>query len=121
MAPEQKKVLSKIDLNIYMYCFLHAFIRIFIYSFTHSIILSPSQLFNSFTYKFIRYPIHSVTRLFIVINSSTYSSIEARESIKNGKFPEFVNKFMSDLYPDLSYPAWAENAFNSVNIQLKHS
>jgi tRNA-guanine family transglycosylase len=42
-----------------------------------------------------------------------------RESIMNDTFPEFVNLFMQDLFPNKKYPAWAVEAFNSVNINLK--
>ncbi|XP_001950376.1 queuine tRNA-ribosyltransferase catalytic subunit [Acyrthosiphon pisum] len=42
-----------------------------------------------------------------------------RESIKVNKFPEFVQEFMTNIYPDKSYPQWCLDALQSVNIELK--
>ncbi|GLH08209.1 Queuine tRNA-ribosyltransferase catalytic subunit [Gryllus bimaculatus] len=42
-----------------------------------------------------------------------------RESIKAQKFPEFVQNFMSVLYPEKNYPTWIVDALSAVNIQLK--
>ncbi len=41
-----------------------------------------------------------------------------RESILEGTFPPFVRNFMSAMYPDKIYPAWAVDALRSVNIDL---
>ena len=41
-----------------------------------------------------------------------------RESIKQDKFPEFVQEFMKRMFPDNIYPDWAKNALASVNILL---
>ena len=43
---------------------------------------------------------------------------DIRESIKQDKFPEFVQSFMKTMFPDNSYPDWAVNALASVNIIL---
>ncbi|XP_023327802.1 queuine tRNA-ribosyltransferase catalytic subunit 1 [Eurytemora carolleeae] len=43
---------------------------------------------------------------------------KARAAIKDGRFPDFVTEFMEALYPSREYPQWAENAFNSVGIEL---
>lgn len=43
---------------------------------------------------------------------------DIRESIKKGNFPEFVQGFMNKMFPDKSYPDWAQNALASVNIFL---
>ena len=43
---------------------------------------------------------------------------DIRESIKKNKFPEFVKGFMSKMFPDKSYPDWAQKALASVNIHL---
>lgn len=42
-----------------------------------------------------------------------------RDSIKENKFPEFVLKFMTNMYPDKKYPQWCIDALHSVNIDLK--
>jgi len=42
-----------------------------------------------------------------------------RESIKVNKFPEFVQEFMTNIYPNKSYPQWCLDALQSVNIELK--
>ncbi|XP_060860656.1 queuine tRNA-ribosyltransferase catalytic subunit [Metopolophium dirhodum] len=42
-----------------------------------------------------------------------------RESIKVNKFPEFVQEFMTNIYPDKNYPQWCHDALQSVNIELK--
>lgn len=42
-----------------------------------------------------------------------------RESIKVNKFPEFVQEFMTNMYPDKNYPQWCLDALQSVNIELK--
>lgn len=41
-----------------------------------------------------------------------------RESIKQDKFSEFVQKFMLDVYPDKEYPKWVVDALKAVNIEL---
>ncbi|CAG7733632.1 unnamed protein product [Allacma fusca] len=41
-----------------------------------------------------------------------------RESIKEGKFPEFVQKFMAGIYPDKNYPQWSKEALQTVGINL---
>lgn len=41
-----------------------------------------------------------------------------RNSIKENKFPEFVQKFMLDMYPYKNYPSWTVDALRSVNIEL---
>ena len=43
---------------------------------------------------------------------------DIRESIKQDKFPEFIQGFMKMMFPDKSYPDWAVNALASVNIIL---
>jgi len=43
---------------------------------------------------------------------------EARDSIIEDKFPEYVANFMLRLFPEKDYPDWAEKAFNSVGISL---
>lgn len=42
----------------------------------------------------------------------------ARESILEQKFPQFVMKFMADMYPTGEYPEWAVEALGSVGIDL---
>ncbi|CAH1713504.1 unnamed protein product [Aphis gossypii] len=42
-----------------------------------------------------------------------------RESIKVNKFPEFVQQFMINMYPNKNYPQWCIDALQSVNIELK--
>lgn len=42
-----------------------------------------------------------------------------RESIKVNKFPEFVQEFMTNMYPNKNYPRWCLDALQSVNIELK--
>lgn len=47
----------------------------------------------------------------------------ARQSIIDGKFPEFVAKFMTDMFgsdPE-KYPKWMVEAFSAVNISLSQS
>lgn len=41
-----------------------------------------------------------------------------RDSIKEGKFPEFVQNFMLNMYPNKNYPAWVIDSLQSVNIKL---
>ncbi|KAJ2953525.1 hypothetical protein O0L34_g1127 [Tuta absoluta] len=41
-----------------------------------------------------------------------------RESIINGTFPQFVQKFVDEVYPGGNYPAWVVNALSSVGINL---
>lgn len=41
-----------------------------------------------------------------------------RESIKKNKFPEFVQEFMTTMYPNKNYPQWCIDALQSVNIEL---
>ncbi|XP_049868109.1 queuine tRNA-ribosyltransferase catalytic subunit [Pectinophora gossypiella] len=41
-----------------------------------------------------------------------------RENIEKGTFPQFVHKFVNDLYPDGNYPNWVVNSLNSVGINI---
>jgi queuine tRNA-ribosyltransferase len=41
-----------------------------------------------------------------------------RNSIIEGRFPDFVRGFVSDLHPTGDCPQWAQNAFESVGIKL---
>jgi len=41
-----------------------------------------------------------------------------RDSIKENKFPEFVQAFMLNMYLDQKYPQWCVDALRSVNIEL---
>ncbi|KAK2577326.1 hypothetical protein KPH14_003455 [Odynerus spinipes] len=43
---------------------------------------------------------------------------DIRESIKEQKYPEFVQNYMLNVYPDKKYPEWIINALKSVNIAL---
>ncbi|XP_076654913.1 tRNA-guanine transglycosylase [Halictus rubicundus] len=43
---------------------------------------------------------------------------DIRESIKEQRFPEFLQQFMLDLYPNKEYPIWIVNALNAVNVTL---
>eukprot|EP00180_Rhodochaete_pulchella_P003865 Plantae.Rhodophyta-Rhodochaete_pulchella.ctg70403.p1 GENE.Plantae.Rhodophyta-Rhodochaete_pulchella.ctg70403~~Plantae.Rhodophyta-Rhodochaete_pulchella.ctg70403.p1 ORF type:complete len:162 (+),score=8.01 Plantae.Rhodophyta-Rhodochaete_pulchella.ctg70403:27-512(+) len=42
----------------------------------------------------------------------------ARQAILDGCFPEFVQKFMLDLYPNKEYPQWSKDALNTAGIAL---
>ncbi|XP_018328496.1 queuine tRNA-ribosyltransferase catalytic subunit [Agrilus planipennis] len=41
-----------------------------------------------------------------------------RVNIKEGTFPDFVRKFMYDVYPDKKYPSWVADSMKAVNIDL---
>lgn len=41
-----------------------------------------------------------------------------RDSITNGTFPEFVQKYFLNLFPEKDYPKWIVDALNAVNIKL---
>lgn len=41
-----------------------------------------------------------------------------RDSIARNAFPEFVQKYMADLYPDKAYPTWIKESMKAVNISL---
>ncbi|XP_046812786.1 queuine tRNA-ribosyltransferase catalytic subunit [Vespa crabro] len=43
---------------------------------------------------------------------------DIRESIKQQKYPEFVQNYMLNVYPDKKYPEWIVNALQTVNITL---
>ena len=43
---------------------------------------------------------------------------DMRDSIKDDRFPEFVQTFFSTMFPDKNYPLWAVNALASVNVHL---
>ncbi|XP_050432561.1 queuine tRNA-ribosyltransferase catalytic subunit [Adelges cooleyi] len=42
-----------------------------------------------------------------------------RNSIKENRFPRFVQEFMSNMYPSKNYPQWCIDALQSVNISLQ--
>lgn len=41
-----------------------------------------------------------------------------RENIENGTFPQFVTKFVNELYPDGNFPKWVTDALTSVGITI---
>ncbi|KAL1496962.1 hypothetical protein ABEB36_008005 [Hypothenemus hampei] len=41
-----------------------------------------------------------------------------RENILNGTFVEFVQNFMSKIYPDKNYPSWIRDSLDAVHITL---
>ncbi len=41
-----------------------------------------------------------------------------RESIKQDKFPQFVNDFFHKMYPEKEYPKWAVEALKTVYIHI---
>ncbi|XP_012259501.2 queuine tRNA-ribosyltransferase catalytic subunit [Athalia rosae] len=43
---------------------------------------------------------------------------DIRTSIIEQRFPQFVQKFILDLYPDKEYPEWIVDALDAVNINL---
>ncbi|XP_015520075.1 queuine tRNA-ribosyltransferase catalytic subunit [Neodiprion virginianus] len=43
---------------------------------------------------------------------------DIRDSIKEQTFPQFVRKFMLELYPDGEYPTWITEALEAVDIKL---
>lgn len=43
---------------------------------------------------------------------------KARQAIIDGKFEEFVQRFMLDLYPDKKYPRWSSDALTSAGVTL---
>lgn len=44
---------------------------------------------------------------------------DLRNSIVDGSFPQFVQRFMAQQYPSGNYPPWVEEALLSVNIHLQ--
>ncbi|CAB3368594.1 Hypothetical predicted protein [Cloeon dipterum] len=44
-----------------------------------------------------------------------------RESIKEDKFPTFIQEFLNKLYPGKDYPKWVIDALSAVNINLNES
>lgn len=42
-----------------------------------------------------------------------------RQSISDGKFPEFVDTFLSRMYPNGDVPRWAVDALRAVDISVK--
>lgn len=42
-----------------------------------------------------------------------------RNSILQNRFPDFVQEFMLNLYPDKDYPSWSVDALKAVNIELE--
>lgn len=43
---------------------------------------------------------------------------QLRQSITEGRFPQFVKDFMSQQYPQGDYEQWTVDALSSVNIHL---
>lgn len=43
---------------------------------------------------------------------------DIRQSIADQKFPEFIQKYMLNLYPDKDYPDWSVDALKAVNVEL---
>ena len=42
-----------------------------------------------------------------------------RESIKEGRFPQFVQAFFKRMFPNEDFPQWLQEALSSVNVDLK--
>jgi hypothetical protein len=42
----------------------------------------------------------------------------AKPDMRGPRFPTFVRSFMTTMFPDAQYPAWAVAALATVNIQL---
>ncbi|XP_012230723.2 queuine tRNA-ribosyltransferase catalytic subunit [Linepithema humile] len=43
---------------------------------------------------------------------------DIRESIKEQRFPRFIQNYMLTVYPNKEYPAWIINALEAVNVTL---
>lgn len=43
---------------------------------------------------------------------------EMRESISAQQFPQYVQNFFINLYPEKDYPKWIVDALSAVNISL---
>jgi queuine tRNA-ribosyltransferase len=43
---------------------------------------------------------------------------DIRESIKEQRFPKFIQDYMLTVYPNKEYPAWIINALEAVNVTL---
>lgn len=41
-----------------------------------------------------------------------------RDNITMEKFPEFIQKYFLDIYPNKDYPSWVVDALEAVNINL---
>ncbi|XP_028130356.1 queuine tRNA-ribosyltransferase catalytic subunit [Diabrotica virgifera virgifera] len=41
-----------------------------------------------------------------------------RSSVSENRFPEFVQKFILDIYPNKDYPSWVKDSLKAVNIEL---
>lgn len=59
---------------------------------------------------------HLVTVHNVAYQMSLMRSI--RESIKNDTFPDFVQTFFDQMYPERDFPQWAIDALSTVNINL---
>lgn len=44
--------------------------------------------------------------------------LKCRQSIIDGRFEQFVQEFMLDLYPDKKYPKWSSDALTSAGVTL---
>lgn len=66
--------------------------------------------------------IESVSCNLLSVHNLTYQMQlmkSIRDSIKENKFPEYVQEFMLNMYPKKNYPQWCVEALQSVNIELK--
>lgn len=43
---------------------------------------------------------------------------DIRDSIKEQRFPRFIQEYMLAVYPDKDYPIWIINALEAVNVTL---
>jgi len=43
---------------------------------------------------------------------------QARDSIINGTFPNYIRSFFLNYFGDVGYPEWAVNALRSVGVDL---
>lgn len=43
---------------------------------------------------------------------------DIRDSIKEQRFPRFIQDYMLIVYPNKDYPTWIINALQAVNVTL---
>lgn len=41
-----------------------------------------------------------------------------RQSIKEQRFPKFIQEYMLNIYPDKKYPSWIIDVLKAVNVNL---
>lgn len=60
--------------------------------------------------------LHCIQKFLLLLQMRLMQTI--RDNIERGTFPQFVNKFVNELYSNGDFPPWIINSLSSVGISI---